>query len=257
MFAGWLVVAAAHAGGLTIDDPTGCVDSDGVERALAGVEGAERVELAISVLPEGERRGLHLVWAQLHERDIEVVASDCAQVPDLVALATKRVLASLPSRLTAKQAPIVTSLGTGLGAGVDRWAPRGTLWADWVSRDPIALAFGIYGAVGNQPLPTGSAWTTVASGRVGGAGRVGRARMDLAVAGEAMVGRGAGLTENRTSWLVRPVVRTGVSSDTRLRVGGFVEVPVIRTLWSVEGGEQVPEPLVRAQLELGWIVGSR
>ena len=254
---GALLVTIAIGGEVAVEDTTGCVDPIAVRAALDGVEGADRVDLAVSVLPEGDLRGLKVIWAGRHERDLEVVAGDCDQVPTLIAVATERVIADLPSRLKARRAVLLSSVGAGIGGGVDAWAPRLSLWTDSVGRGPVAPTLGGAFVVGTQPVGTGATRTLGLGLRVGALARTDRVRADLGLTGGFLAGRGSGLTTKVTNLVPQLGVRTGVSSTGPFRLGGFVEVPLIRPVWSIVGGASVPEPLVRLSLEIGWIVGER
>ena len=84
--------------------------------------------------------------------------------------------------------------------------------------------------------------------------RSGSTKLQVGAVAGCLVGRGAGLIENRTTLVPRVALRAGGGTAAGVLAGLYVEVPVIRPVWVVEGAEAVPDPLVRLQLELGGFV---
>lgn len=228
-----------------------------MDRALAGVVGAERAPVTVTVLPEGDVRAIHLRWGESIARDLEVTVGDCQRLPEMIALATERVLAELPSGLDVPPGRWVASVGGALGLGAVPWAPRVDGWFAGRPHLPVAPELGGAVVVGGQALGDGGVVVTGADLRVGASVVTGGARLGASALAGGRVGVGVALADRRAAVLPRVAARLEAGSAAPTRVWGAVEIPVVAPTWTVAGGPSASEPWVTASLGIGRTIASR
>lgn len=285
----WSVLALCQGmPALDVDDPGACLDRDAVAREVVlrlpvTWAGPEARPLSVGLVVAPSQLVLTLVAEQPREellaRTITVNPGDCAELPTLIAVIVARRLEALPAQSWVRAPPAspplarpppptrAAALSGGLEWGLERrqLAARLALDALMGPAGGFALALGTAGTVARpEPLGPGavrfSTWT--ASVGVARPLPAGPATFipALLLSGGLVVAAGRELADDRRG--IAPTLRLGLLAALHTPEGVRVELGLLWGLVRARARDDAsatarPEPLLRATLGLGFVLGRK